>query len=80
MARGPRRVTWSEHALVKARFLGLTRTDVERAVIERHGERLRNPGDADWKLVVGRLVVAYNHPDRDGDESTAAIVTLWRRR
>jgi len=27
---------------------------------------------------VGRLVVAYNHPDNN-DALTARIVTLWRR-
>jgi hypothetical protein len=80
MARGPRRITWSEHALAKARFLGFAATDVEEAVLERHGERLRNSGEGDWKLVVGRLVVVYDHLDREGDSSTAQIITLWRRR
>jgi hypothetical protein len=33
---------------------------------------------ADWLVVVGRLAVAFNHPD--GDDATAArVVTIWRQ-
>jgi len=42
------------------------------------GNRTRNTGAADWMATVGRLVVAYNHPDNN-DALTARIVTLWRR-
>jgi hypothetical protein len=79
VANAPQRVTWSDHALVKARFLGVTHTDIEEALLERHPHRLRNPGVADWTLLVGRFVIAYNHPSRE-DRTTAHIVTLWRRR
>jgi hypothetical protein len=74
----PTLVVWTDHAVVKADLLGATRTDVEDAVLQRHGERTRNTGAADWLLVVGRLAIAYNHPD-GGDQTTARVVTLWRR-
>jgi hypothetical protein len=75
----PRRVRWTDHALDKAGLLGIARTDVERAVIDRHFARRRNARSADWRVTSGRLVIAYDHPDHD-DASTARIVTLWRQR
>lgn len=74
----PNIVVWSDHALVKADLLGVPRTDVEDAVLHHHGERSRNTGAAEWLVVVGRLAIAYNHPDA-GDSTTARVVTLWRR-
>lgn len=79
MSRGPYLVRWTDHAVVKAAMLALARADVEKAVIEHHDARQTNPGAAEWKVIVGRLVVVYNYPDQD-DSSTARIVTLWRRR
>jgi hypothetical protein len=70
--------TWSHHALVKAELLRVTRTDVERLVLEGHQRRTSNTGAADWLVGEGRLMVAYNHPHRD-DVLTALVVTLWRR-
>lgn len=79
MPRGlPHRIVWSDHAVVKAALLGVTRTDVEDAVLEGHDERTRNTGAADWLVVVRRIAIAYNHPD-GGDSTTARVVTLWRR-
>ncbi len=79
MARSePRIVAWSDHAFAKAEILGIARSDVEEAVLSGHGNRTRNTGAADWMATVGRLVVAYNHPDNN-DALTARIVTLWRR-
>jgi len=75
----PRRVRWTDHALDKAGFLDIARTDAERAVIELHHARRRNARAADWQVTSGRLVIAYDHPDHD-DASTARIVTLWRQR
>jgi hypothetical protein len=72
-------VSWTDHAYVKAGVLGAARADVERAVVEHHRDRRRNPGAAQWRLSVGPWVILYDHPDAD-DESTARIVTLWRRR
>jgi len=72
-------VVWTHHALAKAQFLGIARTDVEDAVVARHAHRLRNTGAADWLVGSGRLMVAYNHP-ADGDELAAQVVTLWRQR
>jgi len=72
-------VNWTDHALVKAQLLGLVQSDVERALLENHEIRRRNPGPADWRVTVGRLVILYRYPDR-GDASTACIVTLWRQK
>jgi hypothetical protein len=36
------------------------------------------PGEAGWKVVAGRIVVVYEHPDGDG--LLVARVTVWRRR
>jgi hypothetical protein len=75
----PRRVRWTDHAVDKAALLGITRLDVEHAVIQRHHVRQRNARSADWRIRDGRLVILYDHPDH-GDASTARIVTRWRRR
>jgi hypothetical protein len=74
----PSVVVWSDHALVKADLLGISRTDVEEAVLHSHSQRTRNTGAADWLVTVRQLAVAYNHPDA-GDQTTARVVTLWRR-
>ena len=79
MAKGrPRIAVWSEHALAKAELLGIPRAHVEDAVLSGYSRRIRNTGAADWLVEVGRLRVAYNHPD-EADELIARIVTLWRR-
>jgi hypothetical protein len=75
---GPRLVEWTDHTLVKAEMLALTRTDVERVVLEGHPRRMHNTRAADWLVREGRLMVAYHHPHRD-DALTALVVTLWRR-
>ena len=73
----PRMVRFTDHALAKAELLGITRTDVEQAVLERHRRRRHNTRAADWVIVAGRLAIAYNHPDGD-DDLVAFVVTLWR--
>lgn len=50
----------------------------EHAILVGHARRSRNTGAADWLVRVGRLVVAYDHPD-DDDAAVARVVTLWRR-
>jgi hypothetical protein len=77
VAPDPRIVAWSDHAIVKASLLGIARADIEDVVLTGHRERSRNTGAADWLLVSGRIVIAYNHPA--GDELTALIVTVWRQ-
>jgi hypothetical protein len=42
--------------------LRVARVDLERAVLEGHRRRTRNTGAADWLVVEGRLMIAYNHP------------------
>jgi hypothetical protein len=74
---GPHRVEWTDHALAKAELLGIAHSDVEDAILTKHQHRTRNTGAADWLLVSGRLVTAYNYPA--ADEVTALVVTLWRR-
>lgn len=76
---GPIRVAWTDHALVKARALDIAHADVEAVVLEEHPARRRNAGAARWRVSSGRLVVLYDHPDGD-DETTARVVTVWRRR
>jgi hypothetical protein len=78
LASDPRIITWTDHALAKAPLLGISRTDVESAILSGHRRRTRNTGAAHWLLISGRLAIAYNHPV-DGDELTASVVTLWRR-
>jgi hypothetical protein len=75
---GPRLVEWTDHAFVKAEILGVTRTDVERAVLDGHPRRMHNTRAADWLVREGRLMVAYNYPHGE-DALTALVVTLWRR-
>jgi hypothetical protein len=79
MPAGPRRVRWTDHAYVKAGVLGAARADIEQAIIDRHHARQINAGGAQWRLSTGPWIILYDHPDH-GDEATARIVTLWRRR
>jgi hypothetical protein len=75
----PVSVSWTLHAIDKARQLGFARADVEAAVLDGHRGRHRNAGEAGWKVVAGRFVVVYEHPD-GGDPLFARVVTVWRRR
>lgn len=79
MSAAPSRVRWTDHALEKAARLGVARSDVEDAVVQRHHARRRNARSADWLLTSGGFAIAYDHPDH-GDASAARVVTLWRRR
>jgi hypothetical protein len=79
VATDPVSVRWTHHALDKARQLGFARQDVEAMLLERHRDRRRNKGEAAWRIVAGRLVILYEHPDGD-DPLAARVVTLWRRR
>jgi hypothetical protein len=75
----PTSIRWTLHALDKAQQLGFARRDVESALLERHRERRRNAGRARWRVIAGRMVIAYEHPDGD-DPLVARVVTVWRRR
>ncbi|HEU4722701.1 MAG TPA: hypothetical protein VFS59_15180 [Gemmatimonadaceae bacterium] len=79
MPSAPHRVRWTDHALEKATLLGITLIDVEQTVIDQHHRRRRNARSADWLLIAGRVVIAYNHPDH-ADTTTARVITLWRQR
>jgi hypothetical protein len=75
----PVSVSWTLHAIDKAQQFGFARADVEAAVLDGHRGRHRNAGEAGWKVVAGRFVVVYEHPD-GGDPLFARVVTVWRRR
>jgi hypothetical protein len=79
MSEHPVSISWTQHALAKAQMLGFARHDVEIALLDHHEKRRRNPGQAAWQLMAGRLVIVYEHPDGE-DPLSARIVTLWRRR
>ena len=79
MPPDPISVRWTLHAVEKARQLGFSRSDVETALLEGHRNRQRNPGQAQWRVLAGRLAIAYEHPDHD-DPLVARVVTIWRRR
>jgi len=72
-------VRWTRHALEKAQRLGYTREWIERTLLERHDQRVRNAGSAGWRVTRGSLVIVYEHPD-GADAASARVVTLWRRR
>lgn len=74
----PHAVQWTQHALERAASASLVRGDVEDALLDEHDQRRANTGAADWLLLTEALAIAYNHPD-GGDESTARIVTVYRR-
>lgn len=62
--QNPASIRWTDHAAVKAVHLGITRSDVESAVLDHHHRRQRNHRGGEWKLVASGLVVVYNHPTR----------------
>jgi hypothetical protein len=55
----PSSVRWTDHALAKAQQIGFTRANVESLLLDSHHDRQRNDGDAQWRLTVGRIVIAY---------------------
>lgn len=79
MPAAPHAVSWTDHALAKAQTLGVTRTDVETALVQHHAKRRGNTGAADWILKIGGLVIAYDYPAED-DPLFARVVTVWRSR
>ena len=78
MTADPIFVSWTLHAIDKARQFGFTQTDIETGLLDAHDERRRNSGSASWMVVLGYIVVIYEYPDRD-DPLTARVVTVWRR-
>jgi hypothetical protein len=73
------RFIWTEHAEERLRDRKLTKGVVERAIREAHPLRQVNRGQADWRLVFGRFVVVYDHPDGE-DIDAVRIVSVWTRR
>lgn len=73
---------WTAHAALRLEQRSLSRSDVEHAIREAHGERQSNDGKADW-LIAGTTALGvqfeavYDHPV-GGDETTALIVSAWR--
>ena len=74
-----KRFIWTKHAEERLHDRKLTKDLVEQAIREGHPMRQTNKGDADWRLVFGRFVVIYDHPDGE-DIDAVRIVSLWTRR
>jgi hypothetical protein len=76
------RFLWTAHALLRLDQRQLSRSDVEQAIRDNHGERLANDGQADWLIASTTALGAhfeaiYDHPVA-GDQHTARIVSAWR--
>ncbi len=77
------RFVWTDHAVERLAERGLTRFKVEDAIRDGHEGRQPNEDGADWLITVTTpsgiaIEAVYDHPYR-GDESTARIVSVWRR-
>lgn len=72
----PSRVVFTEHAADRAARYDIPYVQVSDAIVDKHGQRVRNPGAGEWQIRAGRLVVVYNWPER-GDPVSARVVTLW---
>jgi hypothetical protein len=75
------RIVWTEHAERRIEQRGLTRPEVEEAVLSGHGSREINRGDADWRAYGARsdgrrFAVIYDHPAL-GDSTLARVVSAW---
>jgi hypothetical protein len=73
----PRRIRLTEHALFQADRRRIPVEVIPRAIAERHARRRRNPGQADWRVQLGRIVVLYDWPVGD-DQDAALVRTVWR--
>jgi hypothetical protein len=73
------RFIWTQHAEERLRDRNLAKDLVEQAIREGHPMRQINKGEADWRLVLGRFVVIYDHPDGD-DIDAVRVVSVWTRR
>lgn len=78
---GIERFIWTVHAELRLGQRGLTRFEVEEAVRDGHQIRMKNQGDADWRVhgirADGReFVVVYDSPVR-GDFGAARVVSAW---
>lgn len=75
----PSRVEFTEHARwqLTRRRMGLDL--IESVVLEAHQQRQRNSGRADWRLRHRGVIVIYDWPGGDGDETTALVRSAWRR-
>jgi hypothetical protein len=81
---GIERFIWTIHAGLRLDQRGFTRFEVEEAVREGNSIRLKNQGDADWRVYGIRsdgweFAVVYDSPVR-GDARAACVVSFWRLR
>jgi hypothetical protein len=74
----PHRVAFADHAAERAQQYAVPYNEVSDVVLEEHPRRRSNPGEADWQVQRGRLVVVYDWPDAN-DEVTARVASLWFR-
>jgi hypothetical protein len=70
-------VVFTRHAERRLAERRLTAREIAELVTEHHGQRRRNPGDADWLIRARGIAVAYDWPDGE-DETTAVVITAWR--
>jgi len=78
---GPRLVEWTDHAFVKAEMLGVTRTDVERIVLEGHARRMHNTRAGKRGQANGGLQPSASRRriDRPGGDPLAPPLTFSER-
>jgi len=72
----PTRVVFTAHGEEKAHRFSRSLDAIANLVLTNHERRQRNPGEADWVVTGGGLVIVYNWPDGD-DETAARVVSLW---
>lgn len=78
------RIHWTDHAEQRVVERGLTREEVETAILGGLKTRIPNRGNADWRVYGDRpdgrrFVVAYDHPVF-GSSGEARVVTVWTLR
>jgi hypothetical protein len=79
-----REIKWTTHARHRLRKRKVSKAAIEAAIRSEHAYRMRNRGEADWQVTLvsadgRRFGVVYDYPV-DGDDSLAAVVTIFRIR
>jgi hypothetical protein len=75
---GPTWIELASHLELRCAKRGISVEEIERVIVERHHQRRKNPGLADWRVATSRLVVLYDWPI-GGDPTRALVRTAWRR-
>jgi hypothetical protein len=72
----PTLFAWTDHALLRADQLHITRTDAESALAEGHTQRRSNPGTGDWMAAGRGVVVIYGWPTEKGEHRRLTVREL----